>query len=51
MVSGSSVYLKTARYGKDLVRLLRVYREGQTQRCTELTVCIWLETISKVENN
>lgn len=51
MFSDSSVYLKTARYGKDLVRLLRVYREGQTQRCTELTVCIWLEAISKVENN
>lgn len=39
-MSNNNVYLKTARYGKDLVRLLRVYREGQVQRCTELTVRI-----------
>ncbi|KAI8142050.1 urate oxidase UaZ [Fennellomyces sp. T-0311] len=43
MSNDSNVYLKTARYGKDLVRLLRVYKEGSTQRCTELTVRLLLE--------
>lgn len=38
MVGSSNVYLKHARYGKDLVRLLRVYKEGDIQHCTELTV-------------
>ncbi|CDH52316.1 urate oxydase [Lichtheimia corymbifera JMRC:FSU:9682] len=42
-MSNNNVYLKTARYGKDLVRLLRVYREGEVQRCTELTVRLLLE--------
>lgn len=37
-MASDNVYLKTACYGKDLVRLLRVYREGNQQRCTELTV-------------
>ncbi|KAI8329717.1 urate oxidase [Chlamydoabsidia padenii] len=36
--NNQNVYLKATRYGKDLVRLMRVYREGQTQRCTELTL-------------
>lgn len=38
MAGSSNVYLKHARYGKDLVRLLRVYKEGDVQHCTELTV-------------
>jgi urate oxidase len=38
MTVNSNVYLKHARYGKDLVRLLRVYKEGDVQHCTELTV-------------
>lgn len=38
-----SVYLKHTRYGKDLVRLLRVYKEGNVQHCTELTVRLMLE--------
>ena len=38
MVGSSNVYLKHARYGKDLVRLLRVYKEGDIQHCTELTL-------------
>ncbi|KAI8973606.1 urate oxidase [Mycotypha africana] len=38
-----NVYLKKARYGKDLVRLLRVYREENIQHCTELTVRLLLE--------
>ncbi|KAI9248302.1 hypothetical protein BDA99DRAFT_446255, partial [Phascolomyces articulosus] len=43
-MSNPNVYLKTARYGKDLVRLLRVYREPSgVQRCTELTVRLLLE--------
>ncbi|KAG2223078.1 hypothetical protein INT45_008926 [Circinella minor] len=43
-MSNSNVYLKTARYGKDLVRLMRVYREPSgVQRCTELTVRLLLE--------
>lgn len=37
-MSNSNVYLKKARYGKDLVRLMRVYKEGNVQHCTELTV-------------
>ncbi|KAI8096452.1 urate oxidase [Halteromyces radiatus] len=41
--SNQNVYLKATRYGKDLVRLLRVYREGQVQRCTELTVRLLLD--------
>lgn len=43
MSSNSNVYLKHARYGKDLVRLMRVYREGNVQHCTELTVRLLLE--------
>ncbi|CAO3695529.1 hypothetical protein G6F70_004999 [Rhizopus microsporus] len=43
MVGSSNVYLKHARYGKDLVRLLRVYKEGDIQHCTELTVRLLLE--------
>ncbi|CAO3598827.1 unnamed protein product [Absidia cylindrospora] len=42
-MSNQNVYLKATRYGKDLVRLMRVYREGQTQRCTELTVRLLLD--------
>jgi hypothetical protein len=51
--NNQNVYLKATRYGKDLVRLLRVYREGQTQRCTELTVSTlsapWAMAISNEE--
>lgn len=36
--NNANVYLKKARYGKDLVRLMRVYKEGNVQHCTELTV-------------
>ncbi|KAI8071094.1 hypothetical protein BC940DRAFT_295271 [Gongronella butleri] len=43
MASNNNVYLKATRYGKDLVRIMRVYREGQTQRCTELTVRLLLD--------
>jgi urate oxidase len=43
MTVNSNVYLKHARYGKDLVRLLRVYKEGDVQHCTELTVRLLLE--------
>ncbi|CAO3614322.1 unnamed protein product [Mucor hiemalis] len=43
MSNNSNVYLKHARYGKDLVRLMRVYREGNVQHCTELTVRLLLE--------
>ncbi|CEI94123.1 hypothetical protein CU097_003036 [Rhizopus azygosporus] len=43
MAGSSNVYLKHARYGKDLVRLLRVYKEGDVQHCTELTVRLLLE--------
>ncbi|KAI7892777.1 urate oxidase [Mucor mucedo] len=39
----SNVYLKHARYGKDLVRIMRVYKEGSVQHCTELTVRLLLE--------
>ncbi|ORY96575.1 uricase [Syncephalastrum racemosum] len=42
-MNDNQVYLKTARYGKDLVRIMKVYREGQVQRCTELTVRLTLE--------
>ena len=48
MSNNSNVYLKHARYGKDLVRLMRVYREGSVQHCTELTVSMnmrWKGTI------
>ncbi|KAI8647381.1 urate oxidase [Parasitella parasitica] len=41
--NNANVYLKNARYGKDLVRLLRVYKEGNVQHCTELTVRLLLE--------
>lgn len=40
MSNNANVYLKHARYGKDLVRLMRVYKEGNVQHCTELTVSI-----------
>lgn len=40
--NNSNVYLKKARYGKDLVRLMRVYKEGNVQHCTELTVSIFV---------
>jgi urate oxidase len=43
MSSNSNVYLKHARYGKDLVRVMRVYKDGNVQRCTELTVRLLLE--------
>ncbi|CDS11864.1 hypothetical protein LRAMOSA04060 [Lichtheimia ramosa] len=42
-MSDSDFYLKTARYGKDLVRFMRVYRDGKVQRCAELTVRLLLE--------
>ncbi|KAI9316385.1 hypothetical protein BX666DRAFT_1949986 [Dichotomocladium elegans] len=42
-MSDANVYLKTSRYGKDLVRLLRVYKDGDVQRCTELTVRLLVE--------
>lgn len=38
--NNANVYLKKARYGKDLVRLMRVYKEGNVQHCTELTVSV-----------
>ncbi|KAL9555723.1 hypothetical protein MBANPS3_002220 [Mucor bainieri] len=41
--NNANVYLKKARYGKDLVRLMRVYKEGNVQHCTELTVRLLLE--------
>ncbi|CEP16131.1 hypothetical protein [Parasitella parasitica] len=41
--NNANVYLKKARYGKDLVRLMRVYKEGDVQHCTELTVRLLLE--------
>lgn len=51
----SNVYLKHARYGKDLVRIMRVYKEGNVQHCTELTVSVkereekrYIETESSV---
>ncbi|KAI8993569.1 urate oxidase [Pilobolus umbonatus] len=43
MSTNSNIYLKHARYGKDLVRLLRVYKDGNIQYCTELTVRLLLE--------
>ncbi|OAD77560.1 hypothetical protein PHYBLDRAFT_164466 [Phycomyces blakesleeanus NRRL 1555(-)] len=43
MSNTSDVYLKAARYGKDLVRIMRVYREADKQTCTELTVRLLLE--------
>ncbi|KAI8366469.1 urate oxidase [Choanephora cucurbitarum] len=42
-MTNNSVYLKKARYGKDLVRLMRVYKEGNIQHCVELTVRLMLE--------
>lgn len=42
-MADSDFYLKTARYGKDLVRFMRVYRDGKVQRCAELTVRLLLE--------
>ncbi|KAI9469722.1 MAG: urate oxidase [Benjaminiella poitrasii] len=41
--NNANVYLKKARYGKDLVRFMRVYKEGNVQHCTELTVKLLLE--------
>ncbi|KAI8369920.1 urate oxidase [Blakeslea trispora] len=43
MATNNNVYLKRARYGKDLVRLMRVYKEGNIQNCVELTVKLMLE--------
>ncbi|KAG1444370.1 hypothetical protein G6F56_010329 [Rhizopus delemar] len=43
MTGNTNVYLKHARYGKDLVRIMRVYKEGDVQHCTELTVKLMLE--------
>ncbi|KAG0174082.1 hypothetical protein DFQ28_009745 [Apophysomyces sp. BC1034] len=43
MSAQSNIYLKSASYGKDLVRLLCVYRQGEWQTCTELTVRLLLE--------
>ncbi|KAI7907260.1 urate oxidase [Cokeromyces recurvatus] len=43
MPNSDNVYLKKARYGKDLVHLLRVYKEENIQHCTELTVKLLLE--------
>ncbi|KAI9260829.1 urate oxidase [Sporodiniella umbellata] len=43
MAGDSNVYLKHARYGKDLVRVMKVYKDGDVQYCTELTVRLMLE--------
>jgi hypothetical protein len=37
-MSSSQVYLKKARYGKDKVKVMKVYRDGEWQTCVELTV-------------
>jgi hypothetical protein len=37
-MSSSQVYLKKARYGKDKVKVMKVYRDGKWQTCVELTV-------------
>ncbi|KAI8384852.1 uncharacterized protein BYT42DRAFT_563862 [Radiomyces spectabilis] len=42
-MANTQVYLKDARYGKDLVRFMRVYRNGPQQVCSELTVRLLLE--------
>ncbi|CAO3675231.1 unnamed protein product [Umbelopsis vinacea] len=42
-MSSSQVYLKKARYGKDKVKVMKVYRDGKWQTCVELTVALTLE--------
>lgn len=41
-MSSSQVYLKKARYGKDKVKVMKVYRDGKWQTCVELTVSLVL---------
>ncbi|RUS30022.1 hypothetical protein BC938DRAFT_479941 [Jimgerdemannia flammicorona] len=43
LTSMPETFLKAAAYGKDRVRLLKVYREGKWQTAVELTVRVMLE--------